>query len=107
MAEQDDAVWLHTGAQVTIVELARASGLGEEALRELVELGALIPVAVETSEWCFSAECVVRVRTAARLKADLELETPAVALVLTYLERIQRLETELRHLRAQLTAPRR
>jgi chaperone modulatory protein CbpM len=107
MAEQDDAVWLHAGAQVTLVELSHASGLAEDVLRELVEFGALAPVVRETPEWCFSADCVVRVRTAARLRTDLELETPAVALVLNYLERIQRLEAELRHLRAQLVAPRR
>jgi chaperone modulatory protein CbpM len=109
MAEHDEGVWLHGGTQVTLVELAHASGLGEDVLRELVEFGALVPVtvAVEASEWSFSADCVVRVRTAARLRTDLELETPALALVLTYLERVQRLETELRHLRAQLTAPRR
>jgi len=109
MAEHDEGVWLHGGAQVTLVELAQVSGLTEELLRELVEFGALAPVtvAVASSEWCFSADCVVRVRTAARLRTDLELETPALALVLTYLERIQRLDTELRHLRAQLSAPRR
>lgn len=107
MAEQDDAVWLHAGAQVTLVELSHASGLEPDVLRELVEYGALALSTTEGAEWSFSAECVVRVRTAARLKIDLELETPAVALVLSYLERIQRLESELRHLRAQLTAPKR
>jgi chaperone modulatory protein CbpM len=107
MAERDEAVWLHAGTQLTLVELARASGLAEDVLRELVEFGALAPIAAESAEWSFSAECVVRVRTAARLRSDLDLETPALALVLTYLEQIQRLEGELRHLRAQLTAPRR
>jgi len=107
MVENDDAVWLHAGTQVTLVELAEATGLAPDMLRELVEFGALAPVAPQASEWHFSAECVVRVRTAARLRADLELETSAVALVLNYLEQIQRLETELRHLRAQLVAPRR
>lgn len=102
MAEQDDAIWLHAGTQVTLVELARVSGLAPEVLRELVEFGALAPVAREASEWSFSAQCVVRVRAAARLGTDLELETPALALVLGYLERIERLEAELRHLRAQL-----
>ncbi len=59
-----------------MVELARVSGLAPDVLRELVEYGALALVATEAAEWSFSAECVVRVRTAARLKTDLELETP-------------------------------
>lgn len=104
MADIDEAAWLHAEAQVTIVELARASGLPEELLRELVEYGALEP-APEEGDWCFRADCVVRVRTAARLRNDLELETPALALVLSFLERIQKLEAQVRHLHAQLAAP--
>ena len=106
MAEIEDAAWLHAEAQVTLVELARSSGLTEEVLRVLVEYGALEP-ASQGAEWRFSAECVVRVRTAARLRNDLELETPSLALVLSFLERIQRLEAQVRHLHAQLAVPRR
>lgn len=100
MAEQDEAVWLHAQLQVTIVELAQSSGLPEEILRELVDYGALAPADPRSGEWCFGADCVGRLRTAARLRADLELETPVVALVLSFLERIQGLETRLRHLEA-------
>ncbi len=106
MADAEDAAWLHAQAQVTIVELARSSGLSEEVLRDLVEYGALEP-ASQGVEWCFSAECVVRVRAAARLRNDLELETPSVALVVSFLERIQKLEAQVRHLHAQLAVPHR
>ena len=104
MAENDDAAWLHAGSQVTLVELAHTSGLPQDVLRELVEYGALEP-APGAGEWCFSAECVVRVRKAARLRSDLELETDSLALVLSFLERIQRLEAQVRHLHAQLAGP--
>ncbi|HSN21068.1 MAG TPA: chaperone modulator CbpM [Usitatibacter sp.] len=106
MAENDDADWLHAETQVTIVELARSSGLPEDVLRELVEYGALEP-APGAAEWCFGADCVVRVRKAARLRDDLELETESLALVLSFLERIQRLEAQVRHLHAQIAPPRR
>ena len=107
MAEHDDATWLHGAVQVTLVELAESTGLAEAVVRELVEYGALEPAAGGTGDWCFSAECVARVRTAARMASDLELETPALALVLSFLERIQRLESQVRHLHAQLAQPRR
>lgn len=107
MTDHEEAVWLYGETQVTLVELARVAGLAEEVVRELVDYGALAPAQGEAPEWCFSAECVARVRTAARLGNDLELETPAVALVLSFLERIERLEAQVRHLHAQLAAPRR
>jgi len=45
------------------------------------------------------------VRTAARVCNDLELETRALALALSYVERIHRLEEEVRRLTAQLGEP--
>ena len=107
MAEHDEVVWLHGEAEITLVELAQASGLPEEVVRELVDYGVLEPAGDAGPQWCFHAECVARVRTAARLRNDLELETPALALVLSFLERIQRLEAQVRHLHAQVAPPRR
>jgi len=107
MAEQHDVAWLHAEAEITLVELAETTGLPEEVVRELVDYGALEPAGEGGMAWCFRAECVARVRTAARLRNDLELETPALALVLSFLERIQRLEAQVRHLHAQVAPPRR
>ena len=107
MAEERDIVWLHAEREVTIADLSESCGLPEEVLRELVEYGALQPRDPGSEEWCFGAECVVALRTAARLRADLELETPAMALVLAFLERIQRLEARIRSLDAELSRPHR
>ena len=104
---EDDVLWLHSHRQVSIVELAEACGLEESTVRELVEYGALAPADPQAGQWAFSADCVVRVRTAARLCTDLELETRALALVLSFIERISRLEGEVRNLQAQVAAPRR
>ncbi|HXF80574.1 MAG TPA: chaperone modulator CbpM [Usitatibacter sp.] len=103
MADEYDAVWLEAHARVTLVELARCSGFPEAMLRELVEYGALAPTEGES----FPGDCVGRLRRAARLREDLELETEAVALVLRFLERLDSLEGELRYLHAQVPAPRR
>ena len=107
MTDHEEAVWLHGETQVTLLELAQVAGLAEEVVRELVDYGALEPAQGEARDWCFSAGCVARVRTAARLGNDLELETPALALVLSFLERIERLEAQVRHLHAQIASPRR
>jgi hypothetical protein len=98
--EHEETMWLHSHGQVSIVELAQCSGLPESLLRELVDYGALSPADPQAPQWQFSADYVVTVRTAARLLNDLELETPVLAMTLSFLERIKRLEAEVRHLRA-------
>ncbi len=103
--ERDDILWLDERVHVTISELAECTGVTEAVLRELVEYGALAPADPRAVEWTFSADWVVMVRTAARVCQDLELETRALALTLSYLERIHRLEDEVRRLAAQLGEP--
>jgi chaperone modulatory protein CbpM len=98
--ERDDALWLHAQATVSIVELAECSGLTVATLRELVEFGAFAPADPAAPEWVFSGDSVARARTAARLREDLELETEALALVLSLLDRIEGLEAQLRYLKA-------
>ena len=101
-AERDDILWLDERVLVTITELSECAGVSEAVLRELVEYGALAPADPHERDWTFSAHWVVSVRTAARVCHDLELETRALALALSYLDRIQRLEDEVRRLNAQL-----
>ena len=105
MADDGKVQWLHGHYQVSIVELADTCGVSESIVRELVEYGALVPADPEAQGWTFSAEWVARMRRAARIGGDLELETRGIALVLTFLERIERLETQIGHLQAQLAAP--
>ena len=101
-----EAVWLHSRHEVTLVELAECSGLSEAEVRELVEYGVLSPADEAEARWRFSGECVARVRRATRLRDDFELDTPALALALGFLERIDTLEARIRELSAQLQSPR-
>ena len=103
--ERDDDVWLHARREISIVELADCAGLSEAEVRELVEFGALSPS--DAARWTFSATCVARVRSAVRVRQDLELDTAALALVMTFLERIDELEGRVKALSAQMQAPQR
>ena len=97
MAESvEGVVWFEAHTQVTLVELSRSSGLPMEVLHELAEYGGLVMGEGET----VSGACVWRLREATRLREDLELDTQAVALVLRFLERIETLEAQLKHLKA-------
>jgi chaperone modulatory protein CbpM len=100
--ERAEAVWLDAHCEVSFAELARLSGLTGAELRELVEYGALVPNNPRESQWTFSGECVVTVRTAQRLRESFDLDPNALSLALGFLERIRVLEAELRALRAQL-----
>jgi chaperone modulatory protein CbpM len=104
--EDDDVLWLHARRTLSIIELERSSGLSREVLRELVELGSLSPLDARAAEWEFAADCVARLRAGAQLFRDLELETSALALVLSFIERIEQLQAQVLELDAQLPRPR-
>ncbi len=101
-APTDDALRLDTLSEVTFTDLVTASGLPESEVRELVRYGALVPRDPAASSWTFEARWITVVRTASRLRHDFELDPHGVSVVLCYVERIERLEAEVRTLRAQL-----
>lgn len=86
---------------IALDELTQASGLHEEQIAELVEFGVFEPRR-QANDWMFSARCIVKARQAARLQRDFELDSAGLALALTYLERIESLEHQLRQLECQL-----
>ncbi len=96
-----NVLWLDQSQRVTVDELISLSGLTENEVVELIDAGALAPADPQSTTWTFSADCVVTVRKATRLREDLELDMHAVALALTLLEQIRVLEAEVSQLRAQ------
>jgi chaperone modulatory protein CbpM len=111
-----EAHWLGAQAEVTLEELAEATGLPKELIGALVEHGALAPIEhsalapIEYSAlpplepaartWKFTSRCIATVRAAGRLRDDFELDTSGMSLALRLLERIESLEAEVRRLRA-------
>ena len=104
--EPTDAQWLHEHAEVSFEELAELSGLSPELLRELVEYGALVPTDAQSTQWNFTADCVVTVRSVVRLREDFDLDANALSVALTLIERIHGLEVQLRDLQTQFPRPR-
>ena len=98
----EDAMYLDAIAEVTWTQLVSASGLPENELRELVRYGALVPRDPDASTWTFEARWLVVAKTASRIRHDFELDPHGVSVVLSYIERIERLEAEIRALRARL-----
>ena len=84
-------------------ELAHACGLRIEEIDELVEYGSLAPVAGgEPGARFFSAGCIGALRTAARMRAEYDLDLFMLGLALDFLQRIEQLEQQVRWLEAHL-----
>ena len=96
-----DAIWLDDSQRVTIDDLIALSGLAKGDVVELIEAGALAPTDAQAATWTFSAECVVTVRMATRLRQDFELDIHALVLALRLLKQIRVLEAEVSQLQAQ------
>ena len=103
--EPAEISWLTEDRQFTVAELAELSGLSETELRELVDYGAITPVDPGSSQWVFTANCLTTVQVACRLRVSFDLEPHGVALVVSLLDRIKDLESQLRELRARASRP--
>ena len=102
MEHEREAAWLTEACEFSLTELAEISGLTEGELREFVEYGAIEPLDAGAPQWRFTGRSLVTVRAACRLRADFELEPHGVALVVSLLDRIGELQSELARLQAQM-----
>jgi len=88
-------------SRLSLGELMRVSGLEREEIVALVDFGILAPEGAEDA-WLFSMESILVARTGERLKQGFELSPAGLALVLTYLQRVEALEARLQALGCQL-----
>ena len=98
---RSEFAWLDGRETITVTELSRVCALSAAELDELVGYGALEPLRASPQETLFSAQWVMPLRQAARLRRDLDLDLYAVAILLGMIERIDGLESEVRSLRAR------
>lgn len=82
--------------RLTLDELSELCGAQTTLILDLVEEGVLEPADVRASRWVFSGSCVRRVRTAARLQRDLDVNMPGIALALELLEELESLRRRVR-----------
>jgi chaperone modulatory protein CbpM len=100
--EQAEWRWLDTRETVTLSELSICCGMSEAELDELVDYCALVPVTPAPHEVTFSAQWVVPLRAASKLRLDFDLDLFTVAILLGNLNRIEVLERQVHSLQALL-----
>jgi chaperone modulatory protein CbpM len=94
-------------AALTITEISRICAVRTEYIVELVEEGLIVPAAPSRPDgdtrqaWRFTGTQMRQARIAARLHADLGINTPGVALALQLLEEVEALRARL-HARGTL-----
>ncbi len=89
---------IEMGAACTIEELCLVCNVEAEWISELVEHAVIEPIAETGPNWKFASLSIVRVAKAKRLKHDLSLNTPGVALALDLLDEIEKLRSRLKTL---------
>jgi chaperone modulatory protein CbpM len=100
--QSTEVAWADAGGTVTVAELTRVTTLTEGELVELIDYGALEPLARGQAQLLFASTWVTPLRAAGKLRRDFDLDIFAVAILLEYLLRIDGLEGEMRAMRARM-----
>ncbi|MBJ3589986.1 chaperone modulator CbpM [Salmonella enterica subsp. enterica serovar Saintpaul] len=87
----------------TITEFCLHTGVSEEELNEIVGLGVIEPREDAAAHWQFDDRALNVVKRALRLRQELELDWPGIAVALTLLEENAQLRHENRLLRQRLS----
>lgn len=87
---------------LSLSEFTQVSGLSQDQVSELVELGVLSPSGTSAADWGFNPHVMALARRLRRLREDLDLQLDPHALALGFclLERIGELECQLSRERA-------
>ncbi|HAJ0628077.1 TPA: chaperone modulator CbpM [Escherichia coli] len=83
----------------TITEFCLHTGISEEELNEIVGLGVVEPSEI----WVFDDHAAIVVQRAVRLRHELALDWPGIAVALTLMDDIAHLKQENRLLRQRLS----
>jgi chaperone modulatory protein CbpM len=93
-----------TSYVLTLTEVSQSVHLNTESLVAIVECGIVEPRGDQPEQWLFEPQMVMLIQRACRLRRDLELDWPAVALALDLIRDLQGLREENQRLRRQLAA---
>jgi chaperone modulatory protein CbpM len=95
---------LDASETITLTELAECCGLSVDELDELMGYNALAPLDIAATERVFSAQWVMPLRTAVKLRVDFDLDLFTVGLMLGHLDRIGQLERQVQSLQAMVSS---
>jgi chaperone modulatory protein CbpM len=87
----------------TLGDVCQRCGVHAEIIIEMVEHGVVEPASTDTNKrWLFDGNELLRLRRAQRLRRDLQLNLPGVALSMDLLDEVERLQQQIASLQHQL-----
>jgi hypothetical protein len=89
------------GQYMTLETLAAAVDMHPDLVAQFVTYGLVEPMRMEERELWFGPDAMRRLRTMRRLREDLGINLPGIAVVLDLLERIEMLQRKLAKLRRE------
>ena len=87
---------LEEEVMLSLAELCQATQVSAERVIELAHAGIVEPIGSSPESWRLRGVSLYRVRCAQRLKNDLGVNMPGVALALDLLDEVERLRARLR-----------
>mgnify|MGYP001036697237 CR=1 FL=1 len=105
MATDTDAVsgdLVDETARFDLKEVCDICGVHADYLVELVEAGIIQAEGDRPTIWRFSSIAIMRSRKALRLRRDLDINLPGLAVTLDLLDQVDQLQHELKSLRQRL-----
>ena len=91
-----------TTEHLTVDGLASSVGIHPAFLEQLIDLGLLEPVAWAGSSPLFDVSVIPRLRVIERLRGDLGINLPGIAVILEMIERLRAVQRENDSLRTRL-----
>lgn len=88
---------LDESLELDFAEFCEVCQASEEFVIELVSEGVIEPRGKARAHWRFTGRSLHRAQVARRLRDDLQVNLPGIALVLDLLEEIEALQRRLRH----------
>jgi len=101
MADGTEALvlWRKANSLLTLEDLATAASLQPKRVETLVGVGLLEPSAATGSGPLFPVSSIERLQRIGRLRRDLGVNLAGIAVILDMRERIEALQSDMRHLR--------
>lgn len=95
MTKQLVVITVDAYPELDIEELCRATGVEPDFIQELIEYGVIEPRGFTYETWRFDASHLRRIRTAAHLHRDLEVNIAGAAIILDLLDEMEEMKSEL------------